>query len=144
MSALNGMVEESLKMSKFNHPNVMRLVGVCIDGGESPYIVMPFMIHGSLLSYLRKHRVELTITNSDNVELVRAWILQCSSCLKANTVECFSSQSPGFQVTTAQRKLLSMCLQIAKGMSYLADEKYVHRDLAARNCMYVCSPMVSI
>ncbi len=32
-----------------------------------------------------------------------------------------------------------MCLQIGKGMSYLAEQKFVHRDIAARNCMYVCS-----
>ena len=70
-SELNSLVEESLKMSKFNHPNVMRLVGVCIDGGESPYVVMPFMTHGSLLTYLRKRRAELTIANDDNMELVR-------------------------------------------------------------------------
>ena len=68
---LNSMVQESLKMSKFSHPNVMKLIGVCIDMGGSPYIVMPYMIYGSLLSYLKKHRAELTIANDDNSELAR-------------------------------------------------------------------------
>ena len=70
---VNNMVKESLKISKFNHSNIMKLIGVCIDTLDVPYIVMPY-IHvlwyiGSMLSYLKKHRVELTITNDDNQEL---------------------------------------------------------------------------
>ncbi|CAI8027539.1 Tyrosine-protein kinase transforming protein SEA [Geodia barretti] len=104
---LSNMVEESVKMAKFNHPNVMRLIGVCIDKGASPYIVMPYMAYGSLLSYLKKQRAELTLANDEDQELV----------------------------TATQCKLLSMCLQVAKGMSYLAAQEFVHRDMAARNCM---------
>ena len=54
-------------MWKFNHPNVMTLIGVCIDGGPTPYIVMPFMDNGSLYSYLKKERSKFVIpAHADN------------------------------------------------------------------------------
>ena len=69
-SDLNSLVEESLKMSNFNHPNVMKLIGVCIDR-EIPYIVMPYMTNGSLLSYLRNNREDLTTSDEDEDDVVR-------------------------------------------------------------------------
>ena len=57
-------------MAKFNHLNVMKLIGVCPYIRDTLYIVMPYMVHGSLLSYLKKHRPDMTIVSEDNDELV--------------------------------------------------------------------------
>ena len=65
------LLNESEKMQKFQHPNVLNLIGVCIDAGEAPYIVMPFMANGSLLTYLRKERHHLTIATEAGEEPVR-------------------------------------------------------------------------
>ena len=48
-------------MSTLNHPNVLTLMGVCLDGGPAPFLVMPFMFNGSLLSYLKKERDNLIL-----------------------------------------------------------------------------------
>ena len=57
-------------MWQFNHPNVLTMIGVCIDGGPAPYIVMPFMSNGSLLSYLKKERSNLILTESADEDVV--------------------------------------------------------------------------
>jgi len=70
------MMDESLKMKRFNHPNVINLIGVCTDAGPAPYIIMPFMANGSLLSYLRQHRSELMLPDTADEDVVRTmcWI----------------------------------------------------------------------
>ena len=70
---INKIMEESVKMKQFKHPNVMNLIGVCMDAGPAPYIVMPFMANGSLLSYLRKERPNLILdktTDEDSVRII--------------------------------------------------------------------------
>ena len=62
-------------MVHLNHPNVMKLIGVCIDKQVTPYIVMPYMSLGSLLSYLRKNREELMVNiNEGNCERVKIFV----------------------------------------------------------------------
>jgi serine/threonine protein kinase len=40
--------------------------------------------------------------------------------------------------------LLSVALQIAAGMQYLAEQRFVHRDLACRNCLVGAGLIVKI
>ena len=48
-------------MKHFDHPNVLHLIGVCLDAGPAPYVVMPYMANGSLLHYLKKERNNLVL-----------------------------------------------------------------------------------
>ena len=56
-------------MSTFDHPNVLTMNGVCLDGGPAPFIIMPFMPNGSLLVYLKKNRATLIISGNDDEEV---------------------------------------------------------------------------
>ena len=62
------MIKESVKMCGFEHPHVLNIIGVCVDAGPAPYIVMPFMANGSLLAYIRKEKLKLVVPtdNEDN------------------------------------------------------------------------------
>ena len=68
---IDKIVEESLKMRKFKHPHVMGLIGVCLDAGPAPYIVMPYMANGSLLSYLKRERGSLVLKEDADEDLVK-------------------------------------------------------------------------
>ena len=57
-------------MHKFDHPNVLSMIGLCLDAGPSPYIVLPFMENGSLLSYVKKNKSDLCTSNDAQEEQV--------------------------------------------------------------------------
>ena len=62
-------------MLQFDHVHVLTLIGVCVDGGTAPYIVMPYMSNGSLQSYLKKFRRELLLPDDyTDQEQVRSWV----------------------------------------------------------------------
>ena len=61
------MISEITKMKDFDHPNVMSLIGVCLDAGPGVSLVMPFMANGCLLNYLKKERDNLYL--KDDTEL---------------------------------------------------------------------------
>ncbi len=63
------MVQESIKMRDFDHPNILTLIGISVDAGV-PYIVMPYMANGSLRSYLMKERDNLTVMEGATEDLV--------------------------------------------------------------------------
>ena len=59
-------------MKNFKHRHVMPLIGVCLDSGVG--VVMPFMANGSVLSYLKRERETLLISDEADIEQVRRYL----------------------------------------------------------------------
>jgi len=97
---VSAFVSEGAIMSKFDHPNILRLLGIVLQHSAPPMIIMPYMRHGDLNQFLRNARA-----------------------------------TPRKPQLLSTRQLVNFGLQIARGMKYLANMRYVHRDLATRNCM---------
>ena len=63
-------------MYKLEHHNVLSLIGLCLDAGPSPYIILPFMENGSLLSYIKSNKAKLcTNIETDEEEVIRTTII---------------------------------------------------------------------
>ena len=63
------MMKESERMQNFKHPHVLNIIGVCVDAGPVPYIIMPFVANGSLLAYIKKEKTNLVLPNDADDEL---------------------------------------------------------------------------
>ena len=70
MSDVKLLMKEIVKMVNFDHPNVMTLTGVILVEGGAPLLVMPYMIKGTLLAYVRDNKSQLFLENEENKEKV--------------------------------------------------------------------------
>ena len=89
---MKDLVAESAIMKTFHHPNMLPLLGVCIDYDDEDVlkIVMPFMANGDLKIFLKDSRVSPNNTHEYpkvcNVLLkivisVRRYVQNCLTCV---------------------------------------------------------------
>lgn len=102
---------EACLLADFDHPNIVKLLGVCAVG-KPMCLLFEYMGRGDLNEFLR-------------------------SCSPSNyVVRSVDDSGRYFNDTRLSTfNLLSIARQICSGMVYLSDRKFVHRDLATRNCL---------
>ena len=104
---------EASLMCAFDHPNILKLLGVCIEM-EPLCMIFEYMELGDLNNFLRKKSPNnwgssTSLTHSGHMK-------------------------PGLPGLTTQQ-LVFISVDVATGLEYLAQNHYVHRDLATRNCL---------
>ena len=102
---------EASLMAEFDHPNIVKLVGVCAIG-KPMCLLFEFMNKGDLNEFLR-------LNSSENY------------IIRRHSIDIYSERIP----TITTKDQLFMALQVACGMVYLSERGFVHRDLATRNCL---------
>ncbi|XP_072715785.1 muscle, skeletal receptor tyrosine-protein kinase isoform X3 [Ciconia boyciana] len=105
---------EAALMAEFDNPNIVKLLGVCAVG-KPMCLLFEYMAYGDLNEYLRDRspRNLCSLVHSSLDARVR---------LPNPLALCCTSQ-------------LCIAKQVAAGMAYLSERKFVHRDLATRNCL---------
>ena len=133
--SLKSILKESVVMIKFDHPNVLSILGVSLDTDHEdglPFIILPFMVNGDLRTYLKNKRQKATDINC----LPEVCFCTFTILLLLYSDLCIHITMTVFCLQGIKEKdLFDMCYQIACGMNYLTLKRFVHRDLAARNCM---------
>ncbi len=107
-------------MRKFNHPNVMKLLGVTVHE-DKPCIILPLM-KMDLKQFLKQNKLVCFFR-------IQIFLQQI------NIID--DSYYIIFLQKCAENYIQSFSVGAAHGREYLADLNIVHRDLAARNCMQV-------
>ncbi|RXN11781.1 skeletal receptor tyrosine kinase-like protein [Labeo rohita] len=122
----NDFQREAALMAEFDHPNIVRLLGVCAVG-KPMCLMFEYMAYGDLNEFLRR----------------RSPTQQPS--LSRDTLTCSSLVSePERYPPLSCLEQLSISKQVAAGMAYLSERKFVHRDLATRNCLVAENLVVKI
>lgn len=106
---LGDFEREACILAEFDHPNIVRLLGVCAVG-RPMCLLFEYMGRGDLNEFLR-------------------------SCSPTNYIVRSSNGDTFSDTKLSYKDMLWIATQIASGMVYLSDRKFVHRDLATRNCL---------
>ncbi|XP_076420385.1 muscle, skeletal receptor tyrosine-protein kinase isoform X4 [Peromyscus maniculatus bairdii] len=107
---------EAALMAEFDNPNIVKLLGVCAVG-KPMCLLFEYMAYGDLNEFLRSMspHTMCSLSHSD-----------------LSTKARMSSPGPP-PLSCAEQ--LCIARQVAAGMAYLSERKFVHRDLATRNCL---------
>ena len=92
-------MKEVKKMQHFDHPHVLNVIGLCLDAGSAPYIVMPFMANGSLQLYLRKEQGSLVVVSDADEDIV--------SCLEGG-----SGSDVGFYLDQSYNTVVMLLIHV--------------------------------
>uniref|UniRef100_A0A8C3YQ79 receptor protein-tyrosine kinase n=1 Tax=Catagonus wagneri TaxID=51154 RepID=A0A8C3YQ79_9CETA len=107
---------EAALMAEFDNPNIVKLLGVCAVG-KPMCLLFEYMAYGDLNEFLRSMSPHTGRSLSPG---------DLSSPAQAS--------SPGPPPLSCAEQLC-IARQVAAGMAYLSERKFVHRDLATRNCL---------
>lgn len=127
---------EASLMVEFEHPNIVRLLGVCAVG-KPMCLLFEFMSKGDLNEFLRLCSPEhFTL----RVPACRVLTVDAEDGLRVGEDEDMREEDPpqgedGAPARLTTLEQLQIARQVAAGMAYLAQRGYVHRDLATRNCL---------
>ena len=69
---IDSFMAECTTMVNFDHPNVVKLIGVCFDATDQlPFIILPFMANKDLKSFLVAKREQSQNLKEDQFPKVR-------------------------------------------------------------------------
>uniref|UniRef100_A0A8D2JMU9 receptor protein-tyrosine kinase n=1 Tax=Sciurus vulgaris TaxID=55149 RepID=A0A8D2JMU9_SCIVU len=107
---------EAALMAEFDNPSIVKLLGVCAIG-KPMCLLFEYMAYGDLNEFLRSMSPHAVCSLSHSDLSTRAQV-----------------SSPGPPPLSCAEQLC-IARQVAAGMAYLSERKFVHRDLATRNCL---------